>query len=441
MTEAIEQFRAVINTAGLHPPKFIEPDGKLHRFASNGKRSDDAGWYVFHDDGIPAGSFGDWRSGLNETWRANIGRRLSPREETACQARVNAMRREREAEDAKRKVEASATAARIWQAAGSAPEDHPYLRQKGIKAHGLRVHDGKLAVPMYDDAGLHSLQFIAPNGDKQFLTGGRVSGCCFIIDQPSDVICVAEGYATGASIHEATGYAVAVAFNAGNLPSVARLLRSQFPNMRLTICADDDASTPGNPGLTKAREAAQAVAGLLAVPDFGSNRPEGLSDFNDLYRHAGPGAVCDSIERAAVIDSGVAENGTAWPEPKPIIAELKPVPAFNADTLLPGALRAWIMDEAERMPCSPDYIAAAALVAIGSMIGARCAIKPKALDPWAIIPNLWGGIVGPPSALKSPAWGAALKPLDRLVAKAREVHTAALADYELEQMVSRATRY
>ncbi len=132
---------------------------------------------------------------------------------------------------------------------------------------------------------------------------------------------------------------------------------------------------------------------------------------------------------------GPADTVGAWPEVKPIIAELKPVPAFDADTLLPRALRAWIMDEAERMPCPPDFIAAAALVALGSIVGARCAMKPKARDLWLIVPNLWGGIVGDPSAKKSPAWGAALKPLDRLITKALEAHTAALADYETEKVV------
>ena len=133
--------------------------------------------------------------------------------------------------------------------------------------------------------------------------------------------------------------------------------------------------------------------------------------------------------------AGTTKDDSAWPEPKPIVAELKPVPAFDADTLLPEVLRAWIVDEAGRMPCPPDFIAAAALVALGSIVGARCAIKPKARDSWLIVPNLWGGIVGDPSAKKSPAWGAALKPLDRLIAKALETHAAALADYETEKVV------
>ena len=438
MFAAIEQFRSAICSAGLHPPKVIEPDGKLHRFASNGDANDSAGWYAFHNDGIPAGAFGDWRGGLSETWRADIGRRLSAQEQAVHRARVEAMRREREAEDTKRKAEAQKIAAAIWQAAQPAPDHHPYLLKKGVAVHGLRVHDGALVIPMRDGAELTSLQFIGADGGKRFLTGGRVSGCYFPIGKPESALCIAEGFATGASIHEATGLAVAVAFNAGNLLPVAQSLCAKFPGLRLTVCADDDASTPGNPGLAKGREVAMAVGALLVVPDFSNGRPDGATDFNDLHRHDGLGAVRAGIERAVLVESGAAEGPNTWPDPKPIIAELKPVPAFDADTLLPEVLRAWIIDEAERMPCPPDFIAAAALVALGSIIGARCAIKPKARDSWLIVPNLWGGIVGDPSAKKSPAWGVALNPMDRLIAKARETHTAALADYETEKVVFEA---
>lgn len=319
MNDAITQFRAAIHNAGLTPPELIESDGKLHRFASNGKRSDDAGWYVLHDDAIPAGAFGDWRTGASETWRADIGRRLSPQEEAAHRARLGAIRREREAEDAQRKAETREKAAAIWQAARPAPDDHVYLLGKGVRAHGLRVHDGALVIPMRDDAELHSLQLIAGDGEKRFLSGGRVSGCYFPIGQPDSALCIAEGYATGATIHEATGGAVAVAFNAGNLLPVARALRAKFLDLRLIVCADDDAKTEGNPGLTKAREAAQAVGGLLAVPDFGANRPESATDFNDLHRHAGSEAVRACVERAAPVESGTVATATlsARPEPPP----------------------------------------------------------------------------------------------------------------------------
>ena len=298
-----EQFRTAIRAAGLEPPDVIEADGKLHRFSSNGKRGDDAGWYVLHGDGIPAGCFGDWRTGVSQSWRADIGRTLSPAEEAAHRVKVEAMRRQREAEDARRKAEAASKAAAIWKAAQPAPDDHPYLTRKAIKAHGARLHDGALVIPMREGSAIHSLQFIQADGGKRFLTGGRVAGCYFAIGDPKGVaaLCVAEGFATGATIHETTGYPGAVAFNAGNLEAVARALRARFPDVTLILCADDDVKTGGNSGLTKATAAALAVGGKLAVPDFGADRPDGASDFNDMAAVCGAEAVARAIAAASEI--------------------------------------------------------------------------------------------------------------------------------------------
>lgn len=154
----------------------------------------------------------------------------------------------------------------------------------------------------------------------------------------------------------------------------------------------------------------------------------------------------EAIERGQSFLDGAAEQALnrsvsrAWPELKPIQAALHPVPAFAPETLLPEALRGWVMDEADRMPCPPDFVAAGALVALGAIIGARCAIKPKARDSWLIVPNLWGGIVGLPSAKKSPAIGAALKPLDRLIARAMEAHQADLEGFEADRTVFEAKK-
>lgn len=131
----------------------------------------------------------------------------------------------------------------------------------------------------------------------------------------------------------------------------------------------------------------------------------------------------------------VGTDPTAWPDPGTIYAPLKPVPAFDADALLPPVLAAWVEDEASRMPCPPDFVAAAVMASLGSIIGARCAIKPKALDDWLVVPNLWGGIVGLPSTKKSPAIANGMKPLDRLIAKAMKEHTAAMDVYESECVV------
>jgi putative DNA primase/helicase len=293
----IQQFRDAIQSAGLVPPSDIEPDGKLRRFSSNGKKADDAGWYLLHDDGIPAGSFGDWRTGIMQTWRADIGRTLTAGEEAAHRAKVEAMRREREAEETRCKSEAKAKAAAIWQKAEPAPGEHPYLTRKGIKASGAKLHNDALLIPMRDGGDIHSLQFIGPDGDKRFLTGGRVKGCYFSIGNPNGAaaLCIAEGFATGATIHETTGYPVAVAFNAGNVGAVSKAMREKFPDLPLILCADDDIQTEGNPGLTAATEAARSVGGLLALPDFGFDRPAGATDFNDMAALCGLDAVRQAI--------------------------------------------------------------------------------------------------------------------------------------------------
>jgi len=308
-----EQFRDAIRASGLEPPDVIEADGKLHRFSSNGKRGDDAGWYILHGDGIPAGGFGDWRTGIKGAWRDDMGRALTPAEEAAHRVKVEAMRREREAEDTRRHREVATAAAAIWKAALPATDDHPYLSRKCVTVHGVRIHDGALVVPLRDGAALHSLQFINADGQKQFLTGGRVVGCYFSIGNPKDAaaLCIAEGFATGATIFEATGYPVAVAFNAGNLEAVARALRAKFPDVTLILCADDDAVTAGNPGLTKATAAALAVGGKLAVPDFGADRPEGVSDFNDMAVHCGAEAVVRAIAEARTPASKSENQATA----------------------------------------------------------------------------------------------------------------------------------
>jgi hypothetical protein len=91
------------------------------------------------------------------------------------------------------------------------------------------------------------------------------------------------------------------------------------------------------------------------------------------------------------------------------------------------------MDETERMPCPPDYVAAAAIVAACAIVGARCAIRPKSLDPWSVVPNLWGGIVGDPSDKKSPAMNAAFRPMERLIVEAQGEYDAARRSYEADK--------
>jgi putative DNA primase/helicase len=150
-------------------------------------------------------------------------------------------------------------------------------------------------------------------------------GAYFAIGKPGDVICIAEGFATAATIHAATGHAVAVAFYCANLAPVSGALRAKFPAARLVVCADDDRGTEGNPGVSSAIAAAKAIGGFVALPDFGPDRPDGATDFNDLARLRGADAVRQSIEAA---DMGVpAATSIAEPEVVLVSAEaVKPEP-------------------------------------------------------------------------------------------------------------------
>lgn len=306
-------FSDAIRAAGLTPPEQIEADGAIHRFSSSGKRGDESGWYVLHLDGVPAGSFGCWRAGLLSSWCAKAANDMTQAEQAAHRQRVEDMRQQREAEQAQRQQEAREQAARRWEAAAPATV-HDYLKRKGIQAHGARIEGGLLLIPMRDAEGtLHSLQTITPDGGKRFLTGGRVKGCFHLIGDYQDggALVVAEGFATGASIHEATGHPVAVAFNAGSLEAVALALRAKYPGARLILAADDDHRTEGNPGMDKATEAARAAGAVLAVPRFPADRPEKATDFNDMHQLAGLEAV------RACFDA--AEQSTSAAAPAPAI--------------------------------------------------------------------------------------------------------------------------
>ncbi len=296
---AIEQFRNAIKDAGLTPPEHLVADGELHRFGTNGKSGDLSGWYCLHTDGLPAGAFGCWRSEVSSTWRADVDREVSAKERAEQRKRLADIERARKADEKQRHENARQQAAQVWDSAKPAPDDHVYLVRKGVRAHGLRVRDGKLLVPMKDTAGvLHSLQTIGGDGSKLFMRGGRVQGCFFTLGEIRETVLICEGFATGATLYEATGHAVIIAFNCGNLEPVAHAIHKANPRARLVVCADDDHLTDSNPGVTKAREAAAAVDGTLVVPTFPSARPDKATDFNDLAALIGAEGVRRQIRRA-----------------------------------------------------------------------------------------------------------------------------------------------
>ena len=317
MDDTVSQFKDAIRAAGLEPPDDIVP-GKFDRFPGKGKRKDNkAGWCLLYENGL-GGCFGDWSTGLKEFWRAEPDRQYSQSEQAAHRRNVEKARKLVAAEQKQRHADAAKEAISIWEGAKPALGDHDYLVKKGIKPHGMRVHEnGRLIVPVCIDGKVISLQRIAPDGDKKFLPDGKVAGgyCCLGKTENAKIVCIAEGFATGATIRQATGYPVVIAFNDMNLLRVAKATRKALPKSRIIVCADDDVNTEGNPGVIEAEKAARAIGAKVAVPQFKEPRPQGATDFNDMAAQVGLKAVARVINAAKqpVVVSNTKNDGRLDP--------------------------------------------------------------------------------------------------------------------------------
>lgn len=293
----VTAFQRAIAEAGLGCPDVIA-DGSLHRFALPGdRRGEKTGWYCLFTDGVPAGAFGSWREGEPRRWSARRADTLTAAERDELQRRMERARRLREAAREAEAGAAARAAAGLWAAAGAADVAHPYLRARQVGVFGLRQAGGALLVPMRDVQGrLRGLQRIFADGTKRFVRGTAKTGLFHRIGGDGDTVYVCEGYATGASLHMATGCTVIVAFDAGNLEPVARAVRETLPAGTLVVAADNDRQTRRpdgtlwNTGLEHARKAAAAAGARLVWPEFANPNAPG-SDFNDLHRLEGLHAV------------------------------------------------------------------------------------------------------------------------------------------------------
>ncbi len=291
--DPIRDFAAALHAGGLlvHASAIIA-DGKIRRCKAEGdKHGKQSGWYVLHLDGSPAGAFGDWRSGHRAQWVSDCAT-ADPATRARLAEAVRKAEAQRECERMQNRLHAQRDAIERWQRATPADPAHPYLQRKRVGVHGLRQSGPRLLVPMRDGRGaLWAVQSINEDGNKRFMRGARKRGLYHAIGTDvAGVLCIAEGYATAASIFEATGYPVAVAFDCGNLQPVAKTLRGKYPQARILICADNDTATEErtgrNPGIEAATQAAQAVGGVVASPfDFPATG-------KDMHTHARTDADC-----------------------------------------------------------------------------------------------------------------------------------------------------
>lgn len=218
-------------------------------------------------------------------------------------AAADAARKAADAERERETAQAAESARSQWRIASEeGAGEHAYLRRKGVRAYGVRVaRNGALLIPLCGaDGVVQNLQRIDAAGQKRFLARGRVAGLFHALGKLDNAaaILLAEGYATAASVHEATGLPVVAAFSALNLKRVGRALREAHPAAHLIFAGDEDmvlADGRRNTGRKAATEAAAVVQGVAVFP---SGMDASGSDFNDLHQQRGLDAVREQIEVA-----------------------------------------------------------------------------------------------------------------------------------------------
>jgi len=296
---SMQEIAATLQGFGLSTDN-LTADGKIHRCNSSAKDKRNLdGWYALKEfKGQYYCNYGCWIRGeqgkcstLNGT--GTVNHKIWEDLEAA-----------RVAESLVRVAESKLQAEKFVAESINTDEVHPYLQKKEIQPCGTLRHGKLIVIPLYNNHGeLSSYQTIDENGRKQFMTGGIVGGCCFTIQGLETVVCICEGFATGASISAATGYKVLCAMNAGNLVKIAKSAIKKFPHSSILICADNDHTKEKNVGLETGKKVALDL-GLNCV------WPTGIagSDFNDMAIEMGRVAVYREIIGMETIDVLTCED-------------------------------------------------------------------------------------------------------------------------------------
>jgi putative DNA primase/helicase len=305
-------------------PDELAPDSGFQRFGPN-----QCCWYQLHDDGAAIfGHYGDWRKhDGNNGWpyvEVPYGDAGPGAKSLAEQHREKAREAAQQALDEAR-VQARARAASILEQASPADIDHQYLASKGVGPHGVSMlyysefglEPPLLIVPFGDVSGtVHTLQAIDSDGVKRWLSGGPKKGHYFEMAGELPVY-VVEGFATGASVHEATGKTTVVAGDLGNVAPVVEAIRANDPSLQIVIAADTDA-------VSEVETVARQFGTKMVRPKFPSDVAG--TDFNDLHQGIGIDATRKQLE---------AFTDPIRIEPEPLRREPPSPSPFPVDALGP----------------------------------------------------------------------------------------------------------
>ena len=304
----VKEFGEFCRSHGLKIDGDPVMDGRWHRVAVEGDdEGRTAGSYKGYLDGKPNGLVHNFRNSDAAVKWVATGISLDAKASEELKKQWDDRSKQRSADLKQQKEQAAKKAYVLWSNAPWASPDHcPYLKKKGVGSYGVKqFDDGTVVIPARDiDGRIQTLQFVTKES-KKFLTGGSKKGCHHTIDPEQTLgrgpVIIAEGYATAATIHEATGRPVVVAFDSGNLLPVAASLRGRYPSAEIVVAADNDHQLPAqgkaNVGIEKATEAAERVDGHVLAPEIPDElKTKGATDFDDIRNHAGIEAVKTQIE-------------------------------------------------------------------------------------------------------------------------------------------------
>ena len=331
----------------------LDITNRIVRRPTEDNQREKRGWYYLSSITIDTepyivGAYGIYCGNDNGKQKVAISKqkseRLTAEQREAIKAQQRESQKKAEAERKRQADTAAAKAKAAWLKCATTGTSE-YLTRKQVQATGIRFSpNGSIVIPMLDDRdAIRGLQFILPRGHERIAKTGRdkefwpkgisSSGTWFLIgDQPKGILLIAEGYATGASLHQATGHPVAVVWSANNIMAASQALHKKHRSSRILICADDDwlqkcaacgeyttVATPDcvhcqqphkkkNAGHVYSEAAAVAVNGSWICPTFSTDRPtdrKSLTDFNDLHVAEGLGVVADQIHGKLVTLGGL----------------------------------------------------------------------------------------------------------------------------------------
>lgn len=299
-SDPVTEFAQVLENAGLVLKELPVMDGKIHRVPTAGdKKGQKSGAYRGFLDGRPAGWYRDYRSADDSpvTWTFSGGEQTDPRARLHLKAH-SLQRREDAERELKAQYNRQAAYARRYVSRWPQATAHEYLTRKGIQAApGVRINDkNELVIPFSSRNGaIRSYQRIPVTGgkDARILKDSEKTGNWFALGTPSNgqPVLFAEGYATAASLHEATGLPVLMTVDAGNMIAVAEEARQKWKQSPFIFCADNDHARQVNKGIVSATKAAELTEGSVIFPAFtDAEKAQGLTDFNDLDASRGRAA-------------------------------------------------------------------------------------------------------------------------------------------------------